>query len=138
MLTMRDIEDIAIIRNLREARDAREAAKEDELLSEELRRASLIIQQKDQQLQKLRADLERANTACNARNEVIRADNLVQKHLVEEISKAVGQPEEEVKKYAGKLRRRAFDRYVEDALANGTLKEDPRKNEMADWYSALP
>lgn len=137
MLTQRDVEDITIMRNLQETAEINAETREMKSLMQQNNRLSVALQEKNNQIQKLRDQLTYANNACTARNEIIRTDKLVQKHLVQEIAKANKQPETEVKEYTKKLRRKAFDYYVDEALTNGTLNEDPRKNELADWYAAL-
>lgn len=139
MLTMRDVEDIAIIRNMQAVRAASEEIRE---MNEDIafaREMRLALQDKNAQINKLRAELTAAANGCTARNEIIRADQMVRKHFVAEYAKATGKSEAEVKDFAAKLRRKSFDHCIEEGLKNGSLSEDPRKTgEIAGWYSALP
>lgn len=132
MLTMRDLEDIAISRNLREAAELRQEARD-------MQDLTIALKTKNNQLGQLKTQL---NQVAHERNETASANASAARALKDAckaIAELTGVPVEQVlQRFARENRTRHYNQVIEDDLRAGRLLHDPRvpggEAHERDWY----
>lgn len=138
MLGIKDMEDIAIVRNLGEAATLRQETRE---MNEEVafaNRMTVALKTKNGQLDQLSRQL---NDVAHARNEGYCAAASAARALDDactEIARLTGQPLEHVRqRFARENRTHRYNQVVAEYIEKGWLAKDPRTSgELAerDWY----
>lgn len=132
MLTMRDLEDIAISRNLRDAAELRQEARD-------MQDLTIALKTKNNQLSQLKAQL---NEVAHERNETAYANSSAARALrdaCQVIAELSGLPLEQVlQRFARENRTRHYNQLINSSLKEGKLLRDPREHggeaRERDWY----